>query len=152
MLLVPNLSQINPALVLVKDLFKVYFNIIIPSVRSFYKWTLSLIFPHQDTVCISPLPHICHMHSPSHSSCIDHRDGFWWCLQVTKLFTVQVSPFPCYFDSLRSKYLPQRLIPKYIQPTFFPQRESSISQPCTFLVIMLPDTFSCWYAHCGSQA
>jgi len=30
------------------------------------KWSISVRFPHQNSVCISPLAHTCHMSNPSH--------------------------------------------------------------------------------------
>jgi len=58
---------------------------------------------------------------------------------------VEVSPFSCYLASFSPKYLPQHLILKYLQPMLLPRCERSISQPCTFHLIMLPpDKFSCW--------
>jgi len=38
---------------------KINFNIIIPSMHRSFKWSLSLVFPHQIPVCTSPLPHKC---------------------------------------------------------------------------------------------
>ena len=37
--------------------FKIHINIILPSMRGSHKWYLSLIFPHQNPVYISTLPH-----------------------------------------------------------------------------------------------
>ena len=42
------------------NLFKIHFNIILPSRPRSYKWYLSLRFPH-NTVRISPLSHTCYM-------------------------------------------------------------------------------------------
>jgi len=39
---------------------KINLNIIRPSTPESFKWSLSLIFPHQKSVCTSPLPHTCY--------------------------------------------------------------------------------------------
>jgi hypothetical protein len=44
---------------------EVLFNIILPSPPTSAKWALSFRFPHQSPVCISLLPHKCHM--PAHT-------------------------------------------------------------------------------------
>jgi hypothetical protein len=32
------------------------------------KWSLSLMFPHENPIYVSPLTHACYIHRPSHSS------------------------------------------------------------------------------------
>jgi hypothetical protein len=51
---VPILSQINPFHPPFY-VFKIYLNIIVPSTPRFFKWLLSLIFPRQYYICLSPL-------------------------------------------------------------------------------------------------
>jgi len=58
---VPVLSQINPLHTLQSNLFKIHFNIILPSMPKSSKWYLSFRFPHQNPVCISLLPSTQHM-------------------------------------------------------------------------------------------
>jgi len=58
---VPILSQINPLPTLQSNLFKIHFNIILPSMPKSSKWYLSFRFPHQNPVCISLLPSTQHM-------------------------------------------------------------------------------------------
>lgn len=67
---VPILSQIYPVYT-VPSYLKVHFNIL-PSVPRSSKWTLSFRFSNQIPVCISFLPHVCHMLSLSHFSWFDH--------------------------------------------------------------------------------
>ena len=43
-------------------------NIILPSIPGSPKWSFSLRFPHQNPVYASPLPHMCYMPCPAHSS------------------------------------------------------------------------------------
>jgi hypothetical protein len=43
---------------------KINFNIILPSIRSSSKWSLSFVFLHQNPVCTYPLPHTC-LHVPA---------------------------------------------------------------------------------------
>jgi hypothetical protein len=42
--------------------FKIYCNIIVPYTPRSRKWPLSFTFPHQNTVCTSPLPGTCRLH------------------------------------------------------------------------------------------
>ena len=48
---VPILGQINPVHALSSLLFNTHFNIIFPSTRGSYKFSLSFKFPHPNTVC-----------------------------------------------------------------------------------------------------
>ena len=71
--LVPIQSQINPVHAPLSHTLKIYLNIILPSMPGFSKWFLSLRFPHQIPVGISPIPHMCYMHCPSHSFGKEYR-------------------------------------------------------------------------------
>ena len=74
------LSQINPIHALPTDLFQIHFNIILPFTPS--KWSLSLIFPHQNPVCTCPLTRTCHMPRPSHVITLtfgeEHKSRSYW--------------------------------------------------------------------------
>ena len=65
---IPILSQINPVYVLHPKSWNIYLSIVLPPQSGFQKWPLSLRFPHQRPVCISPDTRTCHMPHPSHSS------------------------------------------------------------------------------------
>ena len=53
--------------------FKILFNIIFLSTSRSFKLSLSLSFPQQISVSISPLLHTCYMYRPSHS--LPHRSA-----------------------------------------------------------------------------
>jgi hypothetical protein len=100
------------------NFLKIHLNIV-PSMTRSSKWSLSLMFPHQNPVHTSSLPHTCYLARPSHSSQFDPPNNIWCGTQVTKLLTMSFSPLPCYLDPLRPKYFPQRPILKHPQPPKF---------------------------------
>ena len=62
---------------------KIQLNIVLPSTPGSSKWSLSLMFPHQNPVYASPLPHTCT--SLAHSRII----SFWHRRLTKKNFTLQ---------------------------------------------------------------
>ena len=64
---VPILSQLDPVHTPTSHFLKIHLNIILSSATGSPQWSLSLRFPHQNTVHASPFPHTRHMPSPSHS-------------------------------------------------------------------------------------
>jgi hypothetical protein len=55
------LSQLDPVHAPTSYFLKIYLNIILPSMPGFYKWSISLRFPHQNPVYASLLPHTRYM-------------------------------------------------------------------------------------------
>jgi hypothetical protein len=59
------------------------------SSSSIYAWVFQLVlsfrFPHQNPVCTSPLPHMCYMPHPSHSSLFDYLKNIWWGIKIINL-------------------------------------------------------------------
>ena len=56
---VPIRSQINPMHASSSLFLNIHFNIILLSLPTSYKWSLSPRYHHQNFVCISPIPHTC---------------------------------------------------------------------------------------------
>jgi hypothetical protein len=61
----PILSQPNPVHPIDPYLPKVHFNVILPPMPTSSQWSLAFRPPNQNPVSTSPLPHACHMPSPS---------------------------------------------------------------------------------------
>jgi hypothetical protein len=66
---------------------KIHFDIILPSALRSSKWSLSLMFSHQNPVHTSPLPHTCYLPRPSHSSWFDQLN-IWWGVQIIELLVI----------------------------------------------------------------
>jgi len=83
---VPILSQINPIHNPPSYFLMIHPNIILLSRPGPSKWSLSLRFPHQNTVYNSLLPHTCYMHRLSHFSRFDHPKNNWANVQTLRNF------------------------------------------------------------------
>jgi hypothetical protein len=83
----------------------------------------SFRFPHQNSVCTSPLPRTCYMLLPSHSSWFDHPNNIWFGVQIIKLLIMCISSLPCSLAPLRPKFPPPHPIHKQPQATSLPQCE-----------------------------
>jgi len=81
---VPILSQIDPVHVPRSYFLKIHLNIILSVMPGSSKWSLSLRFPHHNPVYTAPLPHMCCMPCPPHSSWTDHLNKIRW-IQISKL-------------------------------------------------------------------
>ena len=76
-------------------LLKIHLNIILPSTPGSRKWSLSLIFPHQNPVYPSPLSHTRYMPLPSHSYRFDYPNNTGRGVEIIKLLIMQLPPLPC---------------------------------------------------------
>ena len=107
LLLASVLGQINPVYALPNYLLKKHLNIIFPSMARSSKWSLSLMFL---LLCISLLPHMCHLLYLSHSLSLNHPHNMWCGVQIIKLFIMKFYLLSWSFLPLRLKYLTQHPI------------------------------------------
>jgi len=96
---------------------KINFRLSLPFTPSSSRWPLSTRFPHQSSLRISLLPHMCHAPRPSQLSLI-------WSpkqqsAQIMQLLNTQLYPLSWHFVPLMPQYLPQHPILKHSLPIFF---------------------------------
>jgi hypothetical protein len=72
---VPVLSQINPVYAPTYHFLKLHFNIFLLSVPRSSKWSVFLMFSHQNPVCMLP-PYVLHV-PPIHSYWFSEECGLW---------------------------------------------------------------------------
>ena len=82
---VPFLRQIDQVHTTTSYFLKIHLNIIIPSTPGSPKWSLSLWFPHQNSVYASLHPHTRYMPRPSNYFRFDHPNNTGWSVQIIKL-------------------------------------------------------------------
>lgn len=78
-------------------------NIILPSTPCSSKLSLTYRLLHQNLVCISVLPHMCPITSPSHRPWF-HQFSIWWGTQIMKLHFTQLPTGWRYCLPLRNKF------------------------------------------------
>lgn len=72
--LVCTLSHMNQVNILLSNFLNINFSIILPCVPLSSMWSLSVCSPYQNLVCISVLPHMCHVSYPSQPPWFYHCD------------------------------------------------------------------------------
>ena len=68
---------------------KIHLTTIFPSTPGSPKWSLSLRFPHQNPVKVSPLPHTRYMPRPTHFSWFYHLNNIGWAVQINKWIDIK---------------------------------------------------------------
>jgi len=104
--------------------FKLYYDIILPSTLMSSKWFLSLRFPSQHPVCITPLHHTCHMPYSIHSSLLLYLNNILSWVKIIKFLIMRFPLITFYLFPLGPKFLYQHPSPWHPLPIFFPLRES----------------------------
>jgi hypothetical protein len=79
---------------------------ILPSTRRSSEWFLSFRFPRQNLVNFSVPFQACHMPRQPHPPSFHLLNDIWGRVQITKILTVQLLLFSCYFIPPWSKYSP----------------------------------------------
>jgi hypothetical protein len=90
--------------------YNLHFNIILPSIITSHKRSLSHRIPHKNIVCSYTVPHTCHMTRPSRLLWFDSLNNIWWEMQSLKLLIMWASSLSGYLVPSRPKYIPQHPI------------------------------------------
>ena len=85
---VPNLNQFDPVHTPTYHFLKIHLNIILPSMPGSTKWSLSLMFPHQNPVYASPPSHVLHALSSSFFR-FYHPNNIGWGVHIIKFLIMQ---------------------------------------------------------------
>jgi hypothetical protein len=75
-------------------------SILILSTPGSPQWSLSLMFPHQNPVHASLLPHPSYILHTSNCSLFYHPHNIGWGVQIMEPFVMKFSPLPCYLVPL----------------------------------------------------
>ena len=89
---------------------------------AYVKWSPSLKFPHQNPLCMPPLPHTCCMTCPFKSSVFDHPN-IWWGIPAYKaprhvVFSTPLLPSPS-STQISSSALYSQTPSAYISPSMW---------------------------------
>ena len=85
---VPNPEPQQSSPLSISHYFKIHFNIILPSTPWSSKRYIFVGFSHQNPLCTSPAPCMCHMPLLSLTSWFDHTNNIWCRVKIIKLLVM----------------------------------------------------------------
>jgi hypothetical protein len=123
------LSQPNPVHTPISHFLKIHPNITFPSLPGSLQWTLSLRFPHQNSIHASLLPHPRYIHLPSHCSRFYHSHNIGWRVQIIRLLIMKFIQSPVTVFLLYPNILLKTLFSKTLSPRFSLNVSDQVSHP-----------------------